>query len=164
MVTSNQTDSSPLISRSLRRLQRRVSRAYIATPPPGLSHLSALEGGKKLRRAISVSDVLGLSQVSLKTAMSYSSDSALIRSILGNRLCTFKWIMLRWFVSISREVELEKLLSDSVFTDSGPGFGWISPVNINRQPIHNRKQAFDRIRIHVLENFTLQSGDIIFLL
>ena len=90
IVTSIHTASRPFISISLRRLHERVSRAYITTPPPGRSRLSVLKGGKKFRSAISSSVMLGLSQLSLKKAMSYNTDSVLIKSILGNKLWTLR--------------------------------------------------------------------------
>ena len=86
IIISIQTASRPFISRSFRRLQEKVSRAYITSPPPGRSRQSVLKGGKKFWNVVSSSVILGLSQLSLNTAMSYNSDSALIRSSFGNKL------------------------------------------------------------------------------
>ena len=81
IIISIQAASRPFISRSFRRLQERISRAYITTPPPCRSRLSVLKGGKKFWSVISFS---------LNTAMSHDFDSALIRSSFGNKLCTLR--------------------------------------------------------------------------
>ena len=111
IVTSSQTASRPFISKSLRLLHAILSRAYITTPPPGRSNRSVLNGGKTLTSDISLSVVLGFSQLSEYIAISKESVSALIRSSFGSKLWILRCNMLRWFDKSSRESKLEKLPS-----------------------------------------------------
>ena len=143
----------------------RVYRAHIiTTPPPGRSFLSVRKGGKKFCSDMRSSVILGLSQLSVKTAISYVTVSALIRSILGSRLWTLRCKMLRWFAKISWESELEKLVSFAELAEVGPGFGWMSPLKSSNLISHARKQTVNNILMHLYVKIMFRMGRDFFLM